>query len=506
MSTINNIFRQSDPFEQLIENIIALESTRKNQFIDQRTAANTRRTAINQVGTRINSLNTILDRFAQQGNTNLSRLSATSSDSSAFSVTVGNALLSRGEFDFEVLQTARNDQKVSDRFTSAAQTLATVPDLQTEFFIQIGDNPEIAISVTDIDAADTDRQVLQKVANAINQAAGQSVRATVLSETDGTSRLSVRSLQTGFDNRIAFRNEVNVDGFVNIAEATALTNLGGPDRGEDNTAIVAGVSGGRIVATSALNALFRLDGLDFERTSNTVTNAINGLNIQLIRPTTGVERITIDADAAASKESVNEFISAYNSLVTEIRSNSFLNRETGARGPLSRDREFRELVFQLRDTLFREVRPEGYDPNLLAPEDRRIASILEIGLDFRQDGTLFISDNTRLDEALLNRGQEVQELFSTTNSLQPQFDGITNRVKAVLDGYVRTSGGLIPTLNNSIDERIRQLDDRIRAQDVLLENRRSVLRRQFQQLQQVSNQANSQFNTLLAISGNFAGF
>jgi flagellar hook-associated protein 2 len=283
---------------------------------------------------------------------------------------------------------------------------------------------------------------------------------------------------------VEFENDVPGDPTKqNIAEALRLTYAGGGNRGQDKTTIVGSTSqGGRVYNTTELNSKFTIDGLDYERGSNSIDNAIQGLTLDLKSVSGSTQTLSVDTDPEGGKEAVQEFIDTYNAVVNDIRVKSFLNSETGNRGPLQRDRVFRDLIFQLQNKL-------GESVSSAASTD--LDTIYELGLGFTQQGKLEIRNEEQLDNALTTQPTEVQNLFSGDG-------GFAEGLNGIIDGFVG-SKSVISSLQSSIESRIDNLEDQISREEQFLQRQREQYREQFTQLQQVSTQAQNQLRSLQAI-------
>lgn len=489
MSSASDIFRGGSVYEQLINQIITLESRKKFSFEDQIETQQTRKASISTVGTKLTAFNSLLKDYVDPFQSTFNTLSPQSSNTDAFSVSNSGTLSSQGTFNFEIQQLAKNDVKVSSRFDTTTNNIATAATGSLDFDVTLGSGPATTVSV-DLTGVTDDDQAIQRVATAINDANIEGVQASVLRETSGSVRLSIRTAETGVDNQIQISSTGNAN---DIAEIIELTS-----GGADNTTIVgATTSGGRLFAASDLDAQFTIDGLNFSRSNNEVTDAIAGLTINLKKVTTGVETITIGQDTAAARSAVDGFISSFNDVNSEIRSQSFLNGQSGDRGPLYGDRSFRDLTFTLRQRLLESVELDGGDK----------ISIFDIGLDLRNNGELFVSDATKLETALSERAADVEALFANdvgNDELNNggAKEGLAVRLSADMNTFI-SSNGLVNSTSTSIDDRITDLNARITREDEFLERRREILRDQFARLEALSNSAQSQFQTIQAISGGF---
>jgi len=504
MSSTSALFGAANPFSNVIDQLIQIESEPKRRLESQVESQQNRLSAVDSVGSKLSGFNNLLTSFLDPTNEQITLFEATSSNPEAFSVSAGENVDNSGTFDFQVNQIAKNDIKVSSQFT-ATDTISNLASDGKSFRIKIGGeivdinqdgtgdaNDTLSVNVNN---GDTFESVLNSVANAINNSvASESVTASVVSEESDTVRLSVRSLETGEDQLIEFENDVpNNASEENIAEILELTQggTGNPNRGEDNSTVISSGStdGGRIFAQNELNAEFTIDGLNFERSTNTVDDAIQGLTINLQNTTPSSETITVSQDTEGAKENIQEFIDQFNSIVTDIRSKSFLNADTGERGPLANDRLFKELTFTLRNTVINDV---------TAASDPSLNSIFEIGLNVTQQGKLEIEDEAKLDEALSNNSEAVKEIFTAS-------DGLANNLQGVIDTFVKGQNSILDTFRDSVNNEIERLNDRIASEEQFLERRREQLEQEFQQLQQVQIQAQNQQQALNAIGSGVGG-
>ncbi|MGM0587752.1 MAG: flagellar filament capping protein FliD [Bacteroidota bacterium] len=491
----NSLFSLTDPYGQLIDRLIKLDSQPKVRLENKKSEQTERKQAVSKVGSKLSSLKNTLDSYLEPGASQFQPFSASSSDDSIFTASVTGKVSAGGTYSIDVGQIAKNDVKVSQEFSTSDQ-ISNLGGNARSFRIKVGGeyvdidgdgtgdaNDEITVS--GITNGDTYESVINKVAEAINNSAAREfMTASVVKQTDNTVRLSVRSKTSGLDNMIEFENDVPGNPTkTNIAEALGLTYAGGANRGQDNTTIVGDTSqGGRIYSTSELNSKFTIDGLDYERGSNSISNAIQGLTLDLKNESGSTQTLTVDTDTQGGKEAVQGFIDTYNAVVSEIRKNSFLNSETGDRGPLQRDRIFRDLIFQLQNKLSESV---------TSAASTDLDTIYELGLGFNQQGKLEIRNEEQLDNALTTQSTEVQNLFSATG-------GFAEGLNGIIDGFVG-SKSVISSLESSIDSKIDNLDNQIQREEQFLERQREQYREQFTQLQQISTQAQNQMQSLQAI-------
>lgn len=221
------------------------------------------------------------------------------------------------------------------------------------------------------------------------------------------------------------------NGGVGYTTSTGAGTLGGNTEGVD----IAFSSGGTLSAedrfyvdvstpqiTAAQDAVFSLDGITQTRSSNTVTNALTGVTINLSETTSSAISFGIQQDDALVVESVEAFVEAYNDLFTAIRDQQSFDTETYEAGILLGDRTANAILSQMRSAIVRQV-DSGSDYDSLA----------SLGITSSRTGGLTI-DTTELNEALAaDRAGVIAVLASTEDSSSSQLS-VATRPSDIDDG------------------------------------------------------------------------
>ena len=125
----------------------------------------------------------------------------------------------------------------------------------------------------------------------------------------------------------------------------------------------------------ASDARFTLDGLsDIVRSSNTVDDLLPGVSISLVAAGPAETTLSVTKDAAAATTAVKGLVTALNSVLTTVSTNSTYNASTKVSGPLSGDSAARGLVARVQDT----VTTAGMGQS---------ATLGQIGLTLQRSGT-----------------------------------------------------------------------------------------------------------------------
>ncbi|HEU4969728.1 flagellar filament capping protein FliD [Sphingomonas sp.] len=219
---------------------------------------------------------------------------------------------------------------------------------------------------------------LAGIASAIN-AAKAGVTATVITDSTG-SRLSIKG-QTGADQ--AFTIDVAED-----ASAPGLSALA------YNTGAQA-----MTLTRKSNDALVALDGVDVLRSTNSFSDLIAGVKLDLVKEAPGqVIAINTSPPTAALSQAVNDIVETYNQLI------NIAKQDTNATsGVLKSDTGAKDLMRQLRELTGQDINSGAADgePKTLA----------ELGVKTNRDGTLSV-DAATLQRALSESGPAVERMLN----------------------------------------------------------------------------------------------
>ena len=217
-----------------------------------------------------------------------------------------------------------------------------------------GTKPSQQISITD------GNNTLADVAEALNKIDG--VNATVTNKGDGTYSLIVNS-NTGKSS--ALRITANED-----SENPGLAVL-------DNT-----TSNSTKQVVAATDALLNINGVQISRTSNTISDLIDGYEFTLKETTSSGVSVSGKVDPDLAFQQVKEFVDTFNSVngtITELTKRGINGEDAG---PLARDVVISGIQREIRSLVTSGL--PGY-------EDRP-RYISELGVKTERDGSLSISE------------------------------------------------------------------------------------------------------------------
>lgn len=475
---MNNIslYRPDDPYEMLISQMIRIERQPQDRIKAERDNQDRLKNVMSDVDSKLSALHTLVKQFTDTFNSPFQARTANAAADSPFGVTASDSA-ALGSHTLQILRLASADTRISKQFSTSGTELFDFfrrRGAQT-FSIEIPQptdadpNNVASISVTVDPTGTTDDEILAEIRTAIADAMSDAVTdgtidaadkavASVVNETSDTARLSLRSGNTGYDNRLQFTDSRH--GLLALLEVTTET-------------AASGTAGGAVVAVgtsetdSELNSTFVLDGLTLYRGTNNVTDALDGITLDLKKAGGDPAEFSVTSDAESIKGMVNDFIKKYNDLLTYIQNKSKVDGTTGVRGDFAGDGTFSGLRYSLRDDISRAVTGQPAD----AP-----TALTDLGIKTNKDGTLELSDATKLIAAVEKDAGAVESLFAGD-------DGVATRLKTRIDQFVGIDG-IVDNRKESIDTRLKRLDDQIKDWDDRLAQRESQLRAQFAKMQE----------------------
>lgn len=181
-------------------------------------------------------------------------------------------------------------------------------------------------------------------------------------------------------------------------EAQAFTLTASGDAGLSSLNVGVGATG-TTIGIAAQDAKVTLDGVQFSRASNSFTDLIAGVQIDLVsaQPGTTVS-IGSSRPTSALSQAVSNFVDTYNQMIGEV------NSETDAKtGDLKQDSAAKNLKSMLSKlTLTKLVSSSG---------DGSPTTLAEIGVGTNRDGALKI-DPDQLSNALAKWPDQVEAMFA----------------------------------------------------------------------------------------------
>lgn len=268
---------------------------------------------------------------------------------------------------------------------------------------------------------DSSNNTLAGIRDAINSA-NIGVTATIINDGSATPyRLALTSNTTGAANSIKISGG-------DVGLSALLGHDPANDTGQNLSQTV-----------TAQNAAFKVDGVPVTKSSNTASDVIQGVTLNLLKTNVGSPTtISVARDPATVKSSVDAFVKAYNDINKTLSDLSAYNSTTKQAAILQGDSTVRSIQYRLRSTL-----------NTALAGNASYTSLSQIGITFQKDGTLAV-DSAKLQSAIDTNAADVAGVFAAagkaTDSLVSYASSTTN-TKA---GTYTVSVSQMATQGNSV--------------------------------------------------------
>ncbi len=385
-------------------------------------------------------------------------------------------------------------------------------------FVSDNTRPLLKINGKEISGI-TENSTIQEIMDAVNNDPDAGV---TISYQENTDRFSITATQNGSSGQVKVEGSI-ADALFGKEGSGAYTVQEGKD------AIIAVQYAGSNEVTEIV------------RDSNTVS--VDGLNITVSGTfgysddgtvSSNTEAVTFTAKADTDKivETVTDMINEYNEIL------ELINKQVSTKP----DRDYTPLTSSQKAEmseneieLWEEKAKEGLlfmDSDLRSMADAlrfviptEIRSQLEaIGIttstDYSENGKLTL-DESELRAAIESNPESVCNLFSANATVNADgtttSGGLISNMKTILDRYASTTGAtkgilveragsehaLTSVLNNSLQDEIDEIDDRIAAMTERLTTEQDRYISQFTQLELLISQMNSQSSYLASLSGGY---
>jgi flagellar hook-associated protein 2 len=453
MASISSLFAQTSSYETFVTQLVELESQKKLRFEAEQSDVKESKTAVGAISSTLTDLEAKIKELTTESNNSFELFSSSVSDSAAIKINSVSVLDRENTYNITTHQLAQRDIALDTSRAASGTDLAGFGDGSVT--LTIGDKTEtISISTTGL----TNKEILDSFVTEISNVFGEEASANVFNIDSDNVQFSIQSLETGFDNRIQFSGATGV-----LSEITSGLN--------------------ELVPNEELDASFTIDGVTFTRGSNTVTDAIDGLDFTLLDASGEQEQMTVSRNIDGSKANLEDFIATFNEVNETIRERTFINAETGNKGPLQKYRTIRTLSTTLRQTA------------LLNADDissGNVRNFTDLGISFENDGKMVIDDVDKLNQILQDNPEQIAAFFGDESS---PIAAILSQSESFTE-----SGGILSSLEDSLEDKIDNLDRLIEREEDYLIDYEEQQRKIFNELDAMLEAGQQQFDQVVQFS------
>lgn len=391
----------------------------------QGSAATAKLSALGSIKSSLSSLQSSLDALIKGASTLAYK--TTVPEGSGFGATVvtdpatGQTLAAAGTYNVEVVSLAQPQKLTSGAFAADAA---------------VGDGTlKIAWDDKSLDVEIKPGSTLSDIAAAINKAAnGKGVNATVITANDG-QHLVLNAVDAGTKG--------------------ALTVSANGGDGGLSALTWDGSSGGLSQTVAATNARVRVDGFERESSSNSISDLIPGITLNLTKAEEGTTKtLTVSQDNAPLKINLQAFVSAYNASISLLKNSSAYDATNKKASTLTGDSLVRGLQQQMRGQL-----------------SANVVDMKALGLTINTDGTLALNAST-FDKTMAENPNAAARLLGKDGALS---DGVSKLLKSNLD----SGTGTLTMRTDALNKQIKKLEKDLDALDARMEMVSARYTRQF---------------------------
>jgi flagellar hook-associated protein 2 len=356
----------------IVSQLMQIEGRRKTLLQRNESDYQLKLSAVGNLSSTMSSFKSALDTLRSASN--FQSIKAASGDSTVFTASASSTAAA-GTYNLEVTQLAKTNMLASGAYTDTASAIAT-----GTLAIQVGTGSAKAVTI------DSTNNTLSGIRDAVNKA-GTDVTASIIN--DGTGyKLLLTSNKMGASNTIKVTVDGDSDG--NNTDAAGLSNLLYDPAGTKNMTEI----------QAAQSATMKMGTLTITKDSNTVTDVVPGVTLNLLKAQPGTPvSLTVSNDTSVVSSNVNKFVSEFNKLAKTM------NDMTGKGGSLVGDGIVRIIESEMRSVIGSAI------PGLTSG----LNSLSQIGVKTERDGSLSV-DGTKLDAAIKDNFNDIVKLFAKVGS------------------------------------------------------------------------------------------
>ena len=382
----------------LVTQLTEIERSAPQARIDTKTEL--RETQISDFGKIKSALSTFQSSItALTSEEGLFSKSASFTESDALVPTTLGADVASGTYKFEVTSLAQSQSLASPEFTSEDDQVGE-GTLTFNFGHwdggTFGVDADATAAVITIDSSNNS---LKGLRNAINDAE-MGVTASIVN--NGSGYVLLMTAESGENNELE----------ITIAEAG-----GAPTDTDDSDLSRFGytaellsdpmVTPTRLTQQQAgTDANLIVNGLTVSRSTNSVTDVVDGLTLDLLKSSPGeIISVTVSDDVEFAKQTTRDFVDAYNALLEELEPVIGYDSENEQYGSLANDALAKSVVGQMRNIFASSVTG--------LPDDATFKALTNLGIRTELDGSLSINDK-EFNAAFKDNIEDVQKLLSAS--------------------------------------------------------------------------------------------
>lgn len=445
----------------LAQSLVDAEKTPQKERIDAKIKQSEARiTGYGAMKYALSELKTAFEKLNDASD--FSSIKPSNTQPNALSITASSTA-EAGSYNIEVLQTSLMQRTASSNFADRATPLNVISPATTGTVFSLN------LTIGGVDKGDI------SVSNPTPAGLVSAINGAKLGVT-------AQLINTGSGYNVV------VTGETGASKAFSLTSK------DSNGVAVPGVSFTNNLQT-ATDASLKINGLTVSRSSNTITDVIDGVTLDLFANTSGAARIDLNRDTASIKDNLKGLVTAYNDFEASLK---ILG---------DRKSEVEEFGGSLAgETLLQTVRSQvrAMITDTSSTPGTNIKAARNVGLSIDRNGKLNL-DEAKLDTALQDNFNEVSTLFSAGTNNKSIYStapgGIAGDAINKIDKLLRSTGEIETNTKNNTT----RIEAYKKDLEVLEKRMEKLLERYMSQFSMMESIVGSSTSTREGLKGTFEG-
>ncbi|NDL62594.1 flagellar filament capping protein FliD [Acerihabitans arboris] len=475
MATISSLGVGSNlDLSTLLDTLTTNEEKRLTPITDKQTSYNAKLTAYGTLTSALETFTTATEALTDSS----VFTEKVASTHDAFTTEVDADAVS-GSYSISVTQLAAAQSLTSSQtFSDTTSLIGTSGSTDRSISIQVGTATAVSVSLTDA------QTTLAGVRDAINGAKA-GVTASIIQSGDSSYQLVIQSDSTGetSEMNISVTGDDTLNGIIGYSSTEA----------DADSTYTSGMS----ESVAAQNAKLTVNGTAVERSSNTISDVPQGVTLTLTSTTSSTQNLIIRQSATSSTKAVEDWVSAYNTLLTTFDT---LSSYTAVTSGEDQDTSNGAL---LGDSVLRSVKSQIKNLVSSAQSSDTFQVLNQLGVTLNKDGTL-TTDEATLVKNLADNPTAVSDFFvgdGKTTGLATQLssvvhaftddDGTISDASDNIDSILDKLGDQYTQVQNSIDTVVARYKKQFTALDVLVASLNSTSDYLTQQFDAISASSSS---------------
>lgn len=408
----------------ILDSLTTAEKASLTPISNQQTAYTAKLSAY---GTLSSALTTFQTANTALNSADLFSATSATSSSSAFSATTSGSPVA-GKYTVSVTQLAQAQTLTSGVQTSNTTALGS-SDASRTLTIKLTDGTSKDITLT------SDQTSLTGMRDAINSA-NAGVSASIIKTGDGAYRLSLTASKTG---------EANAVSSVTVTGDDTLQGIVGFDSTKTDADNPLDVS------VAAQDAQLTVNNVAITSSTNTISDALEGITLNLNDVTSGNQTLNITQDTSKATTAISNFVDAYNNLLDQFTSLTKYtavdvgsDTQDSSNGALVGDSTLRSIQTQIKSMLTNSSSSSSYK-TLAQIGITSDPTTGELTLDSDKLKTELTKDPSGIKQMIVGDGKttgitttlatNLTSWLSSTGSIQSAKDGVSKTLNNLTQQY-----------------------------------------------------------------------